>query len=410
MYPTDPPRRPRIFAAPFDYGEHAVPQVVTPLGPLASLPVMPGATMPEMEPLAQPAAATPGDYALPDGGPGVQTAPSVDLAGYRALAPRYDDRRAGRLRTAGLVASLVGGGAALFGAGDSPLSALAQGVAGGAQRGLSTMDAEYATRSTAYADGLRQLLEKDADLVDRAAGRATTRSEGELNRTSRSADLRYAVDELTGRASADREATNERLRLTEAGDRLDLMVTTGTVEGIEAAAEAAGMDPTAARAAAAAVRGDLDREEVRLGRAVSADEARVVIARSQAAQGWARIAEDARHNRRTEGIAQQNADRPRAAGGGSGGGGNDDAARTRDLSYLNGIRTNYREDSPTYQQAQAWFLAQHPVPGATPASRATNPAGPGRGPIAPGLDGYDLTDPAVRSVLQADPVLRQYLP
>ncbi len=345
----------------------------------------------------------------PDQGPGL---PDQVGALYRSLQtdtstrsrPESDPQRSrlvARTRLLGAAGQVFGG---LVG-GDVG-SAFMAGGAGVAQGGgrVAAADAEQLRRDQdAYSEWLASATtaNRSVQLAQANAEAGALRDDAQGTRSASELNARLQAD--AARATADRDAREAQSLRTEAGDRLDRMVTTGALDGIEAVAEAAGTDPAAARAAAAAVRSDLDREATRLGRALNLDEQRVVISRSQAAQGWARLAEDRRQfgARLTEDRRQFNAT-PHGAQGPTGAQALD---AYRDLLGLRAkIGLNPEDGGITqagYDTAERMYVQTYgSPPGATASAPLVTP-GNGYTPrlLTPG--GADLSDPLVLLNLRA---------
>ncbi|HEX9950441.1 MAG TPA: hypothetical protein VGB53_01620 [Rubricoccaceae bacterium] len=180
---------------------------------------LPPATSPSVSPETSPAVATAVNGA-PTSPPGVSPSPSevssplgFDPAAYGLERPVYDDRRAKRLRTAGLLASVAGIGAGLLTGEMNPVTAIAQGIAGGATKELDEMDSERVTRGNAFAEGIRQVALGRDQIQDREAGREATAELAEENRLATDARAEGIAEAAADRLERQLEAAAEEDRL-----------------------------------------------------------------------------------------------------------------------------------------------------------------------------------------------------
>jgi hypothetical protein len=158
--------------------------------------------------------------------------PTFDLP--RPQAPQYDTARAETARKVGLVAALAGLAGALVTGRRNPFTAVAEGVAGGSQNLLATMDEDYGERREAYLKGVENYNEeraehgrfvygeqaetyRDAQEAERAAARQAVLDQRYRDETlyergrDRVEDRRYR-DELTYERGRDRREDFEEDR------------------------------------------------------------------------------------------------------------------------------------------------------------------------------------------------------
>lgn len=277
------------------------------------------------------------------------------------VAPVYDRRRANLARLVGGVASGVGIIGALATGGDSPLSALASGVAGGAGARLGEIDADYARLSAAYAEGIGAANIAEAGYRNDFENRQGQMAREVLSQQGQTARNDADNASAQARLGAQIQATADIESARQTADRYEFAVEAGDPDGAALAAEAMGMDPAVARAQATRVR---DRQDA--GDALAARrEART------AALGWF----NAQTSRLSAQASMISATRPRAADGGGGRGGGSgqtaDTGRQRmsDWSSLIGLRRQLRDGEITqadYDEAERLFDARWgAVPGDT---------------------------------------------
>lgn len=309
-------------------------------------------------------------------------------AAFQATRPEARDTRSARI--AQLVASLAGGVATVAAGPEQSgvfggLSAVLGGAGQGAGRYAQTVEAEDRARMAAFQTGLSDVIGKriageTAAYGDDVRQQTAVIQEGGLN-------ARNAADNLSNERNTDALITGRTTvqQMQDATDLLQGAEENGDVEAARRYAIAAGKDPEAAASNAQRVRDDITTVETRLGRTLDETER---FHRASISLGYTNAQEAARHNRRTEAISQQNANRPRGSGGGSEETPDEWRYDERNSLFSERNKGNITQDE--YDEAIGRVEAEYARRrgGDTPAS---NPAGAGRGPIGAAMwNGHDL--------------------
>lgn len=392
------------------------PAPVEPIAPVASTAVPPpsgvaggpavggtlggGVTTPEAE-VGASRTITPPDFA-------------GSVAAVQALRPAAEDTRTARI--AQLATSLLGG-VATVAAGPSGGGAFGglSAVLGGASRGAGSFadatDAQNEARMRAYQAALSDVVQKriagEADVYGQDV-RAMTE---DLNRKGR-AEV-SAADNLTAVQTTDAliEGRSSLQRQQDATDLLQGAQEAGDVEAARRYAVTAGVDPEAAASNATRVRADIDREEARLGRALTEAER---YHRASIALGYTEAQERARANRAGERLeagrlAEDRRQFDLTPRRGTPGG----AAETPD-EWLYKERNHVFRNRASYDSQDEYDAAVREIDDEYARRTAPQRTSGFRqmmgGTTADPLEGYDLTNPRIRAALAADPVLRRYLP
>lgn len=285
------------------------------------------------------------------------------------------------------------------------LSALGAGVAQGAGGYADRIQAEDAARRNAWQTALSEVMQRQTAAEASAYGNELQADTATSDRLA--ANVRAQNSNQTTRdvATMVLGGQNDRAMLSQRGAALADAVAAADPEGAATLAAQMGLDPDAARSAATAVGEELDRAAALKGRALDNDERRTVIAGNQVALGWANLNADTSLGWAR--IAEDRRQFDNTPHGSQSGNAFDD---WRDLTSLRGrigadtdgiSQADYDVAERLYQQR--WGRPPQAQPGNF--SRLF-----GMVPDADALEGFDLTDPAVRSVLEADPRFRSLLP